>query len=613
MSFMFNPHPYDDMSAINRPSFEKETIEKVFAGLNEVSDRLSAQVEAEFAGKKKAVIAFDGYTGTDWDAVLNLTVQRLRLKGIKVETKNIADYYRSSNDIEASLDSYLPNDRESDPVLLFGRLFKGLYEDLCDSEKLGALKQDLENTEAVTIVFGCGAAMESLRSCYSTIVYFDLTPKRAILRAKSGKIVNLGDSIARPYKELLRRCYYVDFELAGHLRWNLIKEKRIDFYIQGDDLLNPVLLSWQAFDEITSKTVRYPFRCRPVYNEGVWGGHYVRKIRGVPESANMKNCAWAFDLIPLEVSLPVQVGDTLIDFPYFTFVQKEGTALMGEQCFEAFDGYFPIRFNYDDTYHSSGNMSIQVHPGEEYVKSNYDEHGRQDESYYVVTAGQCARTFIGFHEGIDTSDFMKKVKESEKKHSVVDYERYINYVESKPGKQFLLPAGTIHSSGQNQVVLEIGSLTVGSYTYKLYDYLRPDLDGKPRPIHSKKGGDVLQMERTADWVKENLVQEPRIIREGEGFRELIVGEHELIYFSLRRLEFVNRIEDDTQGRFHVLVLVNGEQVEVRSLNNPDLFFTQNYLDMVVVPASFGQYEIINRGNQPLVSVHKTHLKDNFLG
>ncbi len=65
----------------------------------------------------------------------------------------------------------------------------------------------------------------------------------------------------------------------------------------------------------------------------------------------------------------------------------------------------------------------------------------------------------------------------------------------------MLPAGTIHSSGQNQLVLEIGSLTIGSYTFKLYDYVRKDLDGTPRPIHSVYGEEVLSKERNASWVK----------------------------------------------------------------------------------------------------------------
>ena len=175
----------------------------------------------------------------------------------------------------------------------------------------------------------------------------------------------------------------------------------------------------------------------------------------------------------------------------------------------------------------------------------------------------------------------------------------------------MLPAGTIHSSGRNQVVLEIGSLTIGSYTYKMYDYLRADLDGKPRPIHTYHGEKVLRKERTTSWVNENLVQEPRIIRSGDDWAEYIIGEHDLLYFSLRRFEFEKTIEDDTKGKFHVLTLVDGEKVIIQSLDDPERSYKQNYLDVVVVPANMGRYVVRNLGNQP-VCIHKTMLKDGFI-
>jgi mannose-6-phosphate isomerase class I len=325
----------------------------------------------------------------------------------------------------------------------------------------------------------------------------------------------------------------------------------------------------------------------------------------------MKNCAWVFDLIPLEVSVVVETAGHTIEFPYFTFVQKEGDSLMGKECVKKYGGYFPIRFNYDDTFHSSGNMSIQVHSGHDYNINNFGEYGRQDESYYIVETAHNAKTYVGFTETADPKEFIKEAKISEKQHTEIDYEKYINYVDSKPGVQVMLPAGTIHSSGRNQVILEIGSLTVGSYTYKMYDYLRADLDGKPRPIHTFHGENVLALDRTTTWVNENIVQKPRVAVKGEGWTEYIVGEHDLLYFSLRRLEFEKEAYGDTAGKFHVLTLVDGEKVCVQSLENPDFCYYQNYLDVVVIPANVGKYVVKNLGNQP-VCIHKTMLKDDFI-
>jgi len=451
--------------------------------------------------------------------------------------------------------------------------------------------------------------MNSLRPLYDYVCYFDVTPKEVILRARRGEFANLGDKIARPIKALLRRCYYVDFEVAGHLRWDLIRNNAIDYYWICNNPDDFKLLPKDTFSSIFTSLAKYPFRCKPVYLEGVWGGHYIKKMRKLPDS--MRNCAWVFDLIPLEVSIVVEAGKHLLEFPFFTFVQKEGESLMGEECVKKFNGYFPIRFNYDDSYHSSGNMSIQVHSGHRYNIENYNEFGRQDESYYIVATGHGAKTYLGFNENIDPEEFIALAKKSEKEFTPIDYQKYVNHVESRPGVQVMIPAGTIHSSGRNQVVLEIGSLSVGSYTYKMYDYLRADLDGIPRPIHTFHGERVLRRERTSSWVKQNIVQQPRLVRSGEGWAEYIVGEHDLLYFSLRRLEFEKSIEGDTNGKFHVLTFIDGEKAMVQSVDHPELSYVLNYLDVVVVPANMGRYVIKNLGNQP-VCIHKTMLKDGFI-
>ncbi|QGY48258.1 phosphoheptose isomerase [Maribellus comscasis] len=611
---MFNPHPYDDPTAVNKPELSDKTIHSIITGIKQSASYISNLLQKKLNGKSGAVvIALDGYIGAEWEQTVNLISQELKLQRLKITAIDFADVYKSSAELDKLFAEYLEENLEKDPVLLFGKLFKGDFEDIIDNRKYKLLKKRI--TEAiegqekeVIIVYGCGAAIKSLRSLYDFVFYFDVTPKEVILRAKKGKFANLGDTIARPVKTMLRRCYYVDFELAGHLRWDMIENDEIDYYVASNDPDNIQLIPKESFSDITSALVRYPLRCKPVYIEGVWGGHYMKSLRNLPD--NMRNAAWVFDLIPLEVSIVVEAGSQLIEMPYFTFVQKEGTQLMGQDCVDKFGGYFPIRFNYDDSYHSSGNMSVQLHSSHQYNIENYGEHGRQDESYYVIATGHGAKTYLGFNEDVNPDEFIREAKKSEKEFTPIDYQKYINHVQSMPGTQVMIPAGTIHSSGRNQVVLEIGSLTVGSYTYKMYDYLRADLDGKPRPIHTYHGERELRKERKTNWVKENLVQTPWLVRSGEGWAEYIVGEHDLLYFSLRRFEFENEIRDNTNGKFHVLTLVDGEKVLIQSVDNPEHCYTSNYLDVVVVPANMGSYVVKNIGNQP-VCIHKTMLKDGF--
>lgn len=608
MSFMFNPYPHEDLEPINRPKLPEETVDGIVAGTRQVGERLAAEIGQQLKARQRVTVCLDGYVAADWRPLVNLLTGALKKQRIATAVFDISSCYKSPHQLDAMLAGNLEENLEQDPVLLFGKLFDGGYETLFDSQKLSAIEQKIRSGNGVNIVYGAGSCADALREACDIVVYLDVTPKQSVLRIKNGGYRNLGDDTARPFKEMMRRCYYYDFELAMHLRAKLIKQNLIDFYIACDNPQNLQLLSRQVFNSICAELVNYPFRCKPVYLEGVWGGYYIKKLRNLPEA--MKNCAWVFDLIPLEVSLLVEAGKHVVEIPFFTFVCKEGAALMGQQCVDTFNGYFPIRFNYDDTYHSNGNMSIQLHPGTEYSKEHFNEHGRQDESYYVIATGHNAKTFIGLREGEDANEFIAATKKSERDFSPVDYERHVDSLESRPGMQFLLPAGTIHSSGRNQLILEIGSLTVGSYTFKMYDYLRPDLDGVPRPIHTWHGERTLETGRATSWVKDNLVQAPRLLRSGSDWAEYQVGEHDLLYFSLYRYEFEKRVEGDTDGVFHVLNLVDGERVVIYSKFNPELRFVQNYLDMVVVPANMGEYVIENLGDQP-VCVHKTCLKKNF--
>ena len=595
MSFMFHPYPYVDHDAVN-PITGRGV--KPVRGIIPTAKAIAALLKE---GKN---IAIDAYPGADVGALINVIRQQpgaAQAKYIDAET-----LLRDPDEIKALLAPFLPEDREADPVLLYGRRYMGGYEGLQDEEKVTALKNRLKNEKAV-LVCGRGALAKALRDAYDVRAWMDITPRTAALNFKYGHARNLGAKEDLPYSLLMRRNYYVDFEIAVDSRWSLINEGALDLYITADVPEDMQLVSFGDLMTLFGEICEKPFRCRPVYLEGVWGGFYIYRLRHLP--SQMRNCAWIFDMIPMEVSIVAKIGENEFEAPFFTFVQAMGEKLLGRQAMEQFGGYFPIRFNYDDTYHSNGNMSVQCHPTEEYVVKNHSELGRQDESYYVCVTAQGAKTYLGFREENSCEEFFAAARKAEKTHEMIDYEKYINAVPSVPGTQVMIPAGTVHASGRNQVILEIGSLTVGSYTYKLYDYQRIDPQtGLPRPIHLKMGAEVIHGERTAEWVKNNLVDHGGLVREGENWKEIVVGEHDLLYFSLRNLIFWDRMEDDTRGTFHVLALVDGEKVKVASRADPSRYYIMNSLDVVVLPASLGAYTLENLGVGS-VTVHKTLLKE----
>lgn len=597
MSFMFSPFPYDDLNAVNHVNVSLDVTNKILSN----NELIKKELVSKLFNKSNKILVIDGYPTCNFDVIVKMFSN--------VKLINMRDIYKDEKEIYNMLKSYLPEDRIMDPVLLYGKLFTDGLKKLMNEDKLLNLIDSLKNTSEKIIVYGHGSLIKEIRELADIKIYMDVSPKEAAIRAKKGLYINIGDKKARPFKELMRRNYYVDFENETLLRKELVQQNALDYYIFADKDDSLVFSPFSTMNVLFDELVKRPFRCKPVYLEGVWGGYYMMRMRNLPKQ--MKNCAWIFDMIPSEVSVVIEANNTQIEVPYYTFVHARGVKLMGQDCVNYFHGYFPIRFNYDDTWHANGNMSIQCHPYHDYVRKENNELGRQDESYYIVEAAEGAKTFLGFNEDINPDDFMKEVFESEKTGTPIDYLKYVNAVTSTPGTQVLIPAGTIHSSGRNQLVLEIGSLTIGSYTYKLYDYMRKDLDGNPRPIHSRHGDNVLQKYRKTNWVNSHLVKRAKGFDDNDTILTQTVGESPLLYFKLMTTQFLDKYEDNTKNSFHVLTVTNGEKVRISSKTNPEYNFIANYLDIIVVPQNIGEYVIENLGNQP-VTIHKTLLKDDFL-
>ena len=618
MSFMYNPFPFHDPKPVNRPELSKKTIDSIVAGGTQAVAKKLITAIADKVRAEGAIVAFDGYTTTKFDLMVSLLARECDVFGFKIEfVDSAARTFKSGEEIDAIIDPLLIWDKKIDPTLLYGKVYHGGYIGLMDPAKVEAFKKDVPALKApgtLVVVYGYGSLIREFRPMYDVKCWFDITPMNSMLRIRAGEYANIGKKHTGIINRTIRRCYYCDFENAVQLRKELFSQDALDWYFLDNDRAKLQMMPYEAFADVCAQLVKYPFRAKPCYLEGVWGGSYMKTQRHLPEE--MRNAAWVFDFIPMEVSVLVEAGAEKLDINYCSFVHKEGVNLMGQTCVDKYKGYFPIRFNWDDSYHSTGNMSIQCHSGGKFNVENYNEFGRQDESYYVVITGHEAKTFIGFRDDADIPQFFKEIEAADTQHDPCDYMKYVSYEESVPGLQVMLPAGTIHSSGRNQVILEIGSLTIGSYTYKMYDYLRLDFDGKQRPIHTHLGELNVRQDRRYSVIHdpespEYIVQKPRLDCEGDGWKEFILGENPQMYISLRRLEVDTRCEQDTRGeKFHVLTLVDGDHVRIRSVEHPERYFDLDFMEIACVPADMGKYVIENLGKEP-IRVHKTCLRDGY--
>jgi mannose-6-phosphate isomerase class I len=204
---------------------------------------------------------------------------------------------------------------------------------------------------------------------------------------------------------------------------------------------------------------------------------------------------------------------------------------------------------------------------------------------------------LGLREGIDPAEFRRRALESEVRKRRFDHLRYVNTVPARKGDILLIPPGTVHGAGANELVLEIGATTY-RYTFKIYDYRRPDLDGKFRPLSTGHAVNVVRWERRERWVRSHLLPEPRRLRSGPGWHEEVIADSPFFHHVVHRVAFDASYPDDTGGAFHLLVLVEGSRVAIVPRGRPGAARLLALSETVLVPAGVGAYRVVNRGARP---------------
>ncbi len=594
-----HPLKAKDKIALNRPKIPKKWTESTVIGLDEVC-RFINNLAKQSIASSGCLLALDGYLGIEWQNIVPKVKESLKKAGFNTEAIDITSYYKSSSEIGKILNPLLTWDP------FFGQVFDGNLEDFLDPSSIEALKNKFKNTKStasspkVVICYGCGAANKFLRAFYDFVFYVDITREEFIERAQRTEFgflkaedVSQADQVADVGLPvyLFKLTNYVYYPMLERYKKYLLRH--IDFYVDGNIPEEPKLVTREVFDGLLSVLAQYPIRLKPLYIPSPWGGQWIKRVRKLPKS--MVNCAWSFEAIAPDMSLKIAVDDTFLEIPFLTFLLKEPRKIMGDSAVKRFNNFFPIRVHYDDNI-DGGNMAIQVHPPASYVKEKFNEKIGQDESYYVVLTAPGSKVFLGLKEGINEKEFYEAVRKAETQGVPLDYDKYVNSIPSKPGDLFLIPAGTVHASGRNELVLEIGNSY--GYTFHIYDYLRPDLHGRLRPIHPSHAFNVIKFHRTSRWVSQHLKQKPKLIRSGQDWAEYLLGKLKEIFYVVHRLEFTTKIDDDTKGKFHILTLFEGDNVVVQSKEHPERRYELNFSETVIVPACVGEYSILNLGQNP---------------
>jgi len=470
-----------------------------------------------------------------------------------------------------------------DPV--FGRMNAIEIEDFFAAAKLSEAQKQCAQGDAALVILGTGALL--VCPAPDVLVYADMARWELQMRQRRNEIGNLGannreDTAAQKYK----RSFFVDWRSADRLKMRVFD--RIDVLLDTNVPEKPRAISGEVFRRSLRAVARRPFRVVPFFDPGPWGGHWMERVCGVP-AGDAPNHAWCFDCVPEENSLLLAFGEERIEIPSIDLVLAHPQELLGQGIVARFGAEFPIRFDFLDTV-GGGNLSLQVHPLTSFICEHFGMDYTQDESYYMLDAEPDACVYLGLKDGVDKQAMIRDLHRAQEEDFDFPAEQYVNRFPAKKHDHFLIPAGTVHCSGKNSMVLEI-SATPYIFTFKLWDWGRVGLDGRPRPIHLAHGEANIQWNRTTEWVRKSLINRVEPMASGEGWREERTGLHELEFIETRRHWFTGTVPHDTNGTVHVLNLIEGDAAVVESPTNAFAPFVIHYAETFIVPASVGQYTI----------------------
>ncbi len=520
------------------------------------------------------VIAVECYPGVLEDELAEAFSQGIQ-PALLLRTR---DCWRPSAEIEA----LVARDLTDDPV--FGRMNGFTIDDFAEPGLVDQARAALDSAQGLVLILGTGTQL--IAPAPDLLIYADMARWEIQLRLRAGRVGNLaaGNERERPALKY-KRAYFLDWRVADRIKRELFE--RVDFLLDTNEACAPKLVTGEAFRGALRHAATRPFRVVPFFDPGPWGGQWMREVCGLPEGP--PNYAWCFDCVPEENSLLLDFGGVRIEAPAIDLVFQHPRELLGDPVHARFGAEFPIRFDFLDTM-QGGNLSLQVHPLTEYIYDKFGMAYTQDESYYMLDAGEDACVYLGVKQGVDRAAMLRDLYSAQSDGAPFDATRYVNRWPARKHDHFLIPGGTIHCSGANAMVLEI-SATPYIFTFKLWDWGRLGLDGRPRPIHLEHGAANIQWDRDTEWTRRNLVNRVEPIADGPGWKEERTGLHEREFIETRRHWFDSPVSHDASRGVHVLNLVEGREAIVESPSRAFEPFTVHYAETFIVPAAAGKYTV----------------------
>lgn len=216
----------------------------------------------------------------------------------------------------------------------------------------------------------------------------------------------------------------------------------------------------------------------PAFKDYLWGGTKLREIFGKKGDFDIIAESWELSAHPDGQS--IIAGGKYNGMKFGDYLNTIGKDALGWKC--RFLADFPLLVKLID---AKGNLSVQVHPDDEYALEYENQYGK-NEMWYVIDSEPGAGLYVGFNKNISREEVEERVKNN----SIMNV---LNFFPTKPGDVFFIPARTVHAIGAGNLICEIQQSS--NCTYRLYDYDRRDKFGNLRELHLEKALDVLNFNK----------------------------------------------------------------------------------------------------------------------
>ena len=516
----------------------------------------------------------DGYAGVDWNGIKSKLITALHTQGVRVHWYETRAWQKPEEEVDTLIKPFLGPEAS-----VWGT--KTTLE-LADLYLPEIKTWQPATTQTIPILAGTGAG---LTQWPAPIIYFDLPKNEIQYRMRARSATNLGSATATSYK----RSYFVDWPLLNKHR----RQINPTIIVDAQHEANP---NWTLQDTLRRgmRSMAYNgIRARPWFEPGVWGGQWMKQH--IPALTKEEiNYAWSFELIAPENGLLFESDGLLLEIAFDWLMQYESKAVLGVDA-DRFKEEFPIRFDFLDTF-GGGNLSIQCHPSTPYIQKHFGETITQDETYYILDAKPGSGVYLGFNDDIDPPAFKKALEESQAANQAIDIEEYVQLLPAHKHDLFLIPNQTIHGSGINNLVLEI-SATPYIFTFKMYDWMRLDLDGMPRPINIEHAFHNLDFSRKGEAVTRELVSKPQLLKSDIHHDLELLPTHPEHFYSIHRITLKDTLSIGTEGRCHLLMLVEGKKLTLKTTQGRT--YILHYAETFLIPAAAGEYRLTNDDNQPI--------------